>query len=73
MCVYGLADASREWYNCVVDTMKKLQCVASEFDPCIFVARANGTLIGFFAIHVDFFWAGNVEFVSGTLEALKKT
>ena len=55
-CVYGLADASREWYNCVVDTMKKLQCVTSEFDPCIFVARANGTLIGFIAIHVDDFF-----------------
>ncbi|CAC5414014.1 unnamed protein product [Mytilus coruscus] len=62
-CVYGLIDASRNWFLSVKRELLQLECIQSKLDPAIFYWHYNNTLEGLFLMHVDdFLWAGSEHF-----------
>ena len=73
-CVYGLSDASRQWFERVKLEVSKLGFSQSESDPCVFLYKQNGTLKGFLLSHVDDFWVSGtdifIEFACSRLSAV---
>ena len=63
-CVYGLSDASLQWYNKVKSVMIESGGVMSQMDPTVFYwIGKTGTLAGVLACHVDdFIWSGDQTF-----------
>ncbi|VDI54554.1 Hypothetical predicted protein [Mytilus galloprovincialis] len=62
-CVYGLIDASRNWFLSVKRELLQLECIQSKLDPAIFYWHKNNNLEGLFLMHVDdFLWAGSEHF-----------
>ncbi|VDI80197.1 Hypothetical predicted protein, partial [Mytilus galloprovincialis] len=62
-CVYGLIDASRNWFLSVKRELLQLECIQSKLCPAIFYWRKNNNLEGLFLMHVDdFLWAGSEHF-----------
>ncbi len=63
-CLYGLKDASRQWYERVIDELFKAGFRATELDPAVFfMVNQNGEVIGIVGVHVDdFIHAGTMEF-----------
>ena len=62
--LYGLKDASRQWFFKVKDKLMKLGCQQSRLDPGIFFFKDQASkLIGMIGLHVDdFLHAGTPEF-----------
>ena len=67
-CLYGLRDASRQWYFKVRTTLLALGFKQSDLDPGVFYRHENGNLIGLVGLHVDdFIHAGDEKFNSTIL------
>ncbi|KAI1000192.1 hypothetical protein K3495_g8007 [Podosphaera aphanis] len=49
-CIYGLKQSPREWYFRLIEYIKPLGFISSEFDPCVLL-HSSGNLIA--AIYVD--------------------
>ena len=54
-CLYGLKDASRQWYLRVKKALLDCHCMQSLQDPGIFYFKENGVLTGIVGVHVDDF------------------
>ena len=63
--VYGLNDASRNWYFTIRETLLQLGCVQSSIDKALFMWRdSSNQLAGMFILHVDdFLYAGSQTFL----------
>lgn len=62
-CLYGLKDASRQWYVKVVKCLKSVGFKKSRFDAGLFYLIKDGQLIALIGLHVDdFLHVGNSEF-----------
>lgn len=71
-CVYGLVDASRNWFLSVKKQLVQLKCVQSKLDPALFYWHHHDKLEGLFLIHVDdFIWAGSEVFESNVISPLR--
>ena len=67
-CVYGLVDASRNWFLSVKKELLQLSCVQSKLDPALFLWHYKGNLEGMFLMHVDdFLWAGSESFKNNVI------
>ena len=51
--VYGLRDASREWYKKVYSVLTKLGCESITSDPAVFYLWSDGILQGMITCYVD--------------------
>lgn len=74
-CLYGLRDASRQWYLKVKETLLSLGCEQSRLDPGVFFfIDRKGLLCGVIGLHVDdFIHAGNTSFNSIVIESVLNT
>ena len=75
-CLYGLKDASRQWYFKVRDRLKSIGFEKSNYDAGLFYLIKNDRLIGIIALHVDdFLHAGskffNLKIMPKVLEVFK--
>ena len=71
-CVYGLNDASRNWYFSVRDELIKHGCSRSEVDLALFFWHHEEKLSGMFILHVDdFLWAGTEDFQRTVVDRVK--
>lgn len=72
-CVYGLADASLNWYNRVRDVMKQCGGEVSQVDPAVFYWKdKEGNIQGILACHVDdFLWTGSLDFQKSVIDNLR--
>ena len=60
-CLYGLNDASRQFFQSAAETLKILGCQQSSYDPALFFERKGCQLIGMAPCHVDdFFYFSNL-------------
>ncbi|PIK34738.1 hypothetical protein BSL78_28434 [Apostichopus japonicus] len=67
--VYGLADASRNWFFSVKEELLKLNCKQSQLDKALFRWYNNGRLEGVFVMHVDdFLFAGSEAFNKNVID-----
>ena len=53
--MYGLNDASREWYLQVIESMKEMHAQRSAIDDAIFYWKREGVLVAMSSCHVDDF------------------
>ena len=73
-CVYGLNDASREFYMKVKEELLKVGCKCSQLDQAVFTYYDSDTLEGIIMSHVDdFFWAGTEKFRTTVIEKIRST
>ena len=71
-CVYGLTDASRNWYLSVKKELVDLNCEQSKLDPALFYWHRDGKLDGLFLMHVDdFLWSGSDVFEKKVIDPLR--
>ena len=61
-CLYGLKDASRQWYIRLKTTLKQHGFQKSIYDGGLFFVIKNDILIGIVGIHVDDFLATGTEY-----------
>ena len=72
-CVYGLADASRNWYLTVKDTLIDLGLTMSKYDQAVFSWYHDQSLQGVICAHVDgFLWSGSSYFEQMIISELKE-
>ena len=72
VCVYGLGDASRQWYLTIVEKLKDLNVHPCKHDPAVFRYFSQGNLKGIISTHVDdFFYCGDADFHENIITALK--
>ena len=69
---YGLADAARNWYISVRDTLIKLNCKQSNLDKAVFRWYHNDTLEGILVLHVDDFMVTGTERFQTVMKALNE-
>ena len=70
-CLYGLKDASRNWYENVKISMIELNCEVSKLDPALFIYKENSEVRGFLGAHVDdFLFAGTKSFHTNVIRKL---
>ena len=70
-CLYGLKDASRQWYTKVMQCLKSVGFEKSRFDAGLFYLVKNGQLIAVIGLHVDdFLHIGNTEFNASILPTI---
>ena len=70
-CVYGLNDASRNFYLTVKGQLIKLGCKCSHLDQAVFTYYNDG-LEGILLSHVDdFLWAGSTDFERRIIQKIK--
>ena len=63
MCVYGLGDASRNWYRSIKEKLGELKVKCCKLDPALFVYHENSKLQGIICTHInDFIYGGNKLF-----------
>ena len=73
-CVYGLNDASLQWYKRVKDVLLKLGGNMSKVDPAVFFWMKENEVTGVFACHVDdFIWGGTKHFEKTVIDEIRKT
>lgn len=74
-CVYGLGDASLQWYKRVKQVMYECGAQMSSVDPAVFYwSDDSGELLGVLACHVDdFIWAGDIAFEDTVINGLRLT
>jgi transposase InsO family protein len=71
-CVYGLVDASRNWFLSVKKELQLLHCEESKLDPALFYWHQGDKLDGLFLMHVDdFLWAGSDRFKQDVILPLR--
>lgn len=73
-CVYGLNDASLNWYKRVKDAMISYGAKVSKVDPAVFIwsDERTGRLKGVLACHVDdFIWGGIKNFEEDVIEKVR--
>ena len=62
-CVYGLNEASRNWYNRVKDELIKAGMQKSKYDDAPFYYKSKDACQGIQVVHVDDFqYSGSAEF-----------
>ena len=72
-CLYGLNDAARQFYNSVVEELRRLGCTQSQLDPALFYLTLDGCLVGMIASHIDdFLHAGTQQFEEQVMTRLRK-
>ena len=72
-CIYGLSDASLQWYHLVKKFILSCGGKVSKSDPTLFLWHKSNELHGIIIIHVDdFLWAGSDEFKNNVIEKLCK-
>ena len=52
-CVYGLGDASSNWYLSIAEKLEELKIKCYKSDPALFVYPENNKLQGIICAHVD--------------------
>ena len=71
--VYGLEDASRNWFFSVEEDLISLECKQSELDKALFRWYKGKQLAGLFVMHVDdFLFGGSEEFNSCVVDQIAK-
>ena len=71
-CVYGLGDASVQWYLKVKQVLKLVAATVSKWDPALFYVHEEDILIGLIVVHVDdFLWSGNEKFSKQFLDVIR--
>ena len=73
-CLYGLTDASRQFYLSVCDELFRLGVKRSSLDSSLFYMHDNkGALLGILISHIDdFLHAGNSHFEENIIGSLRK-
>ena len=72
-CVYGLVDASRNWFLSVKKELGRLKCEQSKLDRALFYWHEDNKLEGLFLMHVDDFpWTGSDQFKQAVINPLKQ-
>ena len=72
-CLYGLCDASRQWYMKVLEVLKENGCWPSAQDNSVFTCQKDGKVIGILGVHVDdFVFAGEESFLEGPIKSMLK-
>ena len=72
-CVYGLTDASRQWYLRVAEELSKLGFYESIYDEAVFYWYSGNVLYGIICTQMDdFFWGGSARFKSSVINRLKE-
>ena len=72
--IYGLDDASRNWYLSLHETLTALGCVVSKFDSALFLYFHEGALHGILGTHVDdLLHTGDSVFEDNVISKLKST
>ena len=71
-CLYGLADAPREWYNRVREVLTDLGGKVSLYDHSLFLwFNERGKLIGILVSHVDdFVYCGVIDWLDNVIDTL---
>jgi transposase InsO family protein len=70
--VYGLNEASRQWYNRVSHELMKMGMKRCKYDEALFYLQSNGSLIGIITVHVDdFLFGGTNQFHEIIIAAIK--
>ena len=70
--IYGLNDASREWYLKVCDAMSEMKAIRSKSDNAVFYWWFNRKLVAICGIHVDdFINTGNDDILSNIINGIK--
>ena len=73
-CLYGLADAPREWYDRVCEEMKKMGATVSIYDKSVFMWHEDSKLVGLIITHVDDFeYCGTLKWQRKVIDSLAKT
>ena len=74
-CLYGLADAPREWYNRVLEVLTDLGAKVSRYDKSLFIWHDDkGRLIGVLVSHVDdFVYCGILDWHNKVISKLVLT
>ena len=69
--VYGLNDASRNWFFTVRKELLSSHCIQSTIDKAIFRWYDNSKLAGLFVLHVDdFLYAGTKSFITNVIDKI---
>ena len=72
-CLYGLTDASRQWYEEIDEKLEQLGFEKSCQDPALYLYKEDDILEGLIAIHVDdFLHAGTDNFENNIIPKLLK-
>ena len=72
-CLYGLADASRQFYLSVKEKMLALGCMQSKVEPSLFYLNVDGELQGMLVSHIDdFLHAGSAVFEQKVMAPLRE-
>ena len=70
-CVYGLADAPREFYLRLTSELDKLGSTSSSLDKALFTWQSEGELYGTMLIHVDdLLFGGTSKFRKDVIDPL---
>ena len=71
-CVYGLGDASRQWYLTLMEEILKTGGMVSTSEPGLFFCQnAQGTMTGLLPCHVDdLLWSGTNKFKNEIVKRL---
>ena len=73
-CVYGLSDASRDWYFSVRKELLLHGGHQSSVGPGMFFWHEKGELLGMFIMHVDdFIWSGKATFEERVIDKIRST
>ena len=74
-CVYGLSDASLQWYRQVKSAMLETGGIGSKVDPAVFYwLNQSGNVIGILGCHVDdFIWGGTEKFENNVINKIRAT
>lgn len=74
ICVYGLCDASLQWYQSVKTFMLQSGLQTAPTDPSVFYWTSDSGLEGIIAVHVDdFLWMGSDNFKQKIIRNLRIT
>ena len=72
-CLYGLTDASRQWYEEIDEKLENLNFQKSCQDPALYLYKKDDKLKGVIAIHVDdFLHSGDSDFENAIIPDLLK-
>ena len=72
-CLYGLGDASRQFYMSLASELQRLGCMQSTVDHTVYFKEDSGILKGIILTHVDdFIHCGNSDFKQTVIEPLAR-
>ena len=72
-CLYGLGDASRQFYISLASELQRLGCIQSTVDHTVYFKEDSGTLKGMILTHVDdFIHCGDSDFKETVINPLAK-